>query len=203
MAADINEVLNFLAQYAARELAALRRSHPKHTDTLLPNHFGVTDQALEIRAHASVAALLQVDRVIVHGLHKALDAIGTSDRIEDLSAAATALGALCSALAAMADAPGSLKIGAALFTLLASAATLVAKRKRRSVVDKDIREHVKALSEAQVSAPSLRQELEAYLSPATPKIYDDKVAATLTSVNALMRSINLSLLALGLESIHA
>ncbi len=203
MAPDINEVLNFLAQYSAKELDGLRRKHPASAGVLLPNHFGIADQALEIRAQASLLALRQIDRVIARGLGKAVATIAAADRLEDLASVATALGALCSAFAALADAPSSMKIGAALFTLVSSAAALFAKRRRRSLFSKDITEHIKTLSAAQVVAPSLRSDLTAYLSPATPKIYDAKVAEVLASVNTLMKSINLAMIDLGLGSQHA
>jgi hypothetical protein len=203
MTPDINEVLNFLSQYAAGDLAALRRKHPASADVLLPNHFGVADQALEIRAQASLLALRQMDRVIARGLGKAVETIAAADRLDDWASLTTALGALCSAFVALADAPSSLKIGAALFTFVSSAVALLAKRRRRSLFAKDISEHIKTLSAAQVVASTLRNDLNAYLSPATPKTYDAKVTEALASVNTLMKSINLAMIDLGLESLHA
>ena len=203
MTPDINEVLNFLAQYAPHELASLRSDHPEGAEVLMPNHFGVTDPALTIRARASVVALKNLDHVIARGLAKAVEGVATADRLEDWASVATALGALSSAVATISDAPVAWKIGAALFTLLSSAVALVARRRRRSLFAKDISEHIKTLSAAQIAAPALRQDLEAYLSDATPNSYDAKVADALAAANTLMKSINLSMIDLGLEALHA
>jgi hypothetical protein len=96
-----------------------------------------------------------------------------------------------------------LKVGVAAFTLLSSIATLFAKRHRRTLLCGNTADHVKSLSDAHVRAATLREDLNAYLSRITPRIYDEQLAVVLGLVNELVRQVNVALVDLGLETSHA